>query len=75
MAEEEVNERWQAEMAPFFEGTGGHADEMRCSISTRRAKPNLEFTLSSLTGLVGVVDNLAGHVELDEFLSPHDEPA
>lgn len=28
MAEEEVNERWQAEMAPFFEGTGGHADEM-----------------------------------------------
>lgn len=28
MAEEEVNERWQAEMAPFFEGTGRHADEM-----------------------------------------------
>lgn len=28
MSEEEVNERWQAEMAPFFEGTGGHADEL-----------------------------------------------
>lgn len=28
MSTEEVNERWQAEMAPFFEGTGGHADEM-----------------------------------------------
>ena len=28
MSEEEVNDRWQAEMAPFFEGTGGHADEM-----------------------------------------------
>lgn len=28
MAQEEVNERWQAEMAPFFEGIGGHADEM-----------------------------------------------
>lgn len=28
MSKEEVNERWQAEMAPFFEGTGGHADEM-----------------------------------------------
>lgn len=28
MSEEEVNERWQAEMAPFFEGTGGRADEM-----------------------------------------------
>lgn len=28
MSEEEVNERWQAEMAPLFEGTGGHADEM-----------------------------------------------
>lgn len=28
MSDEEVNERWQAEMAPFFEGTGGLADEM-----------------------------------------------
>lgn len=28
MSEEEVNQRWQAEMAPFFEGTGGRADEM-----------------------------------------------
>lgn len=28
MSEEEVNERWQAEMAPFFEDTEGHADEM-----------------------------------------------
>jgi L-rhamnose mutarotase len=28
MSVEEVNERWQAEMAPFFEGTGGAADEM-----------------------------------------------
>lgn len=28
MSSEEVNERWQAEMAPFFEGTGGHADQM-----------------------------------------------
>lgn len=28
MSEEAVNARWQAEMAPFFEGTGGHADEM-----------------------------------------------
>jgi L-rhamnose mutarotase len=28
MSEEEVNQRWQAEMAPFFEGIGGHADEM-----------------------------------------------
>lgn len=28
MSDEEVNERWQAEMARFFEGTGGHADEM-----------------------------------------------
>lgn len=27
MSAEEVNERWQAEMAPFFEGTGDHADE------------------------------------------------
>lgn len=26
MSREEVNERWQAEMAPFFEGTGGPAD-------------------------------------------------
>lgn len=28
MSAEEVNERWQAEMAPLFEGTGGHADQM-----------------------------------------------
>jgi L-rhamnose mutarotase len=28
MTEEAVNARWQTEMAPFFEGTGGHADEM-----------------------------------------------
>lgn len=28
MSAEDVNERWQAEMAPFFEGIGGHADEM-----------------------------------------------
>jgi L-rhamnose mutarotase len=28
MAEEQVNERWQAEMAPFFEGTGLPADQM-----------------------------------------------
>ena len=28
MAATDVNERWQAEMAPFFEGTGGAADEM-----------------------------------------------
>lgn len=28
MSAEQVNERWQAEMARFFEGTGGHADEM-----------------------------------------------
>ena len=26
MSAEEVNERWQEEMAPFFEGTGGPAD-------------------------------------------------
>lgn len=26
MASEEVNERWQTEMARFFEGTGGPAD-------------------------------------------------
>lgn len=28
MSAEEVNGRWQAEMARFFEGTGGPADEM-----------------------------------------------
>jgi len=28
MTEEAANARWQTEMAPFFEGTGGHADEM-----------------------------------------------
>ena len=28
MSREGVNDRWQAEMAPFFEGTGGPADQM-----------------------------------------------
>ena len=29
MAQEEINERWQAFMAPYFEGTGGtHPDRM-----------------------------------------------
>lgn len=28
MDEEEINGRWQEEMAPFFEGTGLHADQM-----------------------------------------------
>lgn len=28
MSAQEVNTLWQAEMAQFFEGTGGHADEM-----------------------------------------------
>lgn len=28
MADEEINVRWQKEMAPFFEGTGLHADRM-----------------------------------------------
>jgi L-rhamnose mutarotase len=28
MSAEEVNGRWQREMASFFEGTGGHADTM-----------------------------------------------
>jgi L-rhamnose mutarotase len=28
MSDEEVNRGWQAEMAHFFEGTGGPADEM-----------------------------------------------
>jgi L-rhamnose mutarotase len=28
MSQLEVNARWQSEMAPFFEGTGGQADEM-----------------------------------------------
>jgi L-rhamnose mutarotase len=28
MSREEVNARWQAEMAPFFEGTGDAADTM-----------------------------------------------
>lgn len=27
MSEEDVNARWQTEMASFLEGTGGHADE------------------------------------------------
>lgn len=33
MSEEEVNTRWQTDMAPFFEGTGGPADEMMESLS------------------------------------------
>lgn len=28
MSEEEVNERWQEEMVPFFERAGVHADQM-----------------------------------------------
>jgi L-rhamnose mutarotase len=28
MAKEEINARWQDSMAPFFEGTGDHADKM-----------------------------------------------
>lgn len=28
MSREEVNQRWQTEMAPFFEGVSAHADEM-----------------------------------------------
>jgi L-rhamnose mutarotase len=28
MSKEEVNARWQKEMAPFFEGIGQHADQM-----------------------------------------------
>lgn len=28
MSREEVNARWQQEMAPFFEGTGQEADQM-----------------------------------------------
>lgn len=28
MNEEEVNTKWQDAMAPFFEGTGDHADKM-----------------------------------------------
>lgn len=28
MEGEEINERWQKDMAPFFEGTGLHADQM-----------------------------------------------
>jgi len=28
MAKEEINARWQESMAPFFEGTGDHADKM-----------------------------------------------
>lgn len=33
MAGEDVNARWQVEMAPFFEGTGGKADEMMESLT------------------------------------------
>jgi L-rhamnose mutarotase len=28
MAKEEINAKWQDTMAPFFEGTGDHADRM-----------------------------------------------
>ena len=28
MAQEEINAKWQDYMAPFFEGTGDHADRM-----------------------------------------------
>jgi L-rhamnose mutarotase len=28
MSKEPINDRWQVEMAPFFEGTGGHADQI-----------------------------------------------
>ena len=28
MSKEEINAKWQALMAPFFEGVGHHADEM-----------------------------------------------
>ena len=28
MEDEEINASWQEEMAPFFEGTGLHADRM-----------------------------------------------
>ncbi len=28
MSKEEINEKWQDFMEPYFEGTGGHADEM-----------------------------------------------
>jgi L-rhamnose mutarotase len=28
MADEEINAKWQNTMAPFFEGTGDHADKM-----------------------------------------------
>ena len=28
MDDEDVNQRWQEQMAPFFEGTGHHADQM-----------------------------------------------
>lgn len=28
MSSEDVNDRWQKEMAPFFEGVGLHADQM-----------------------------------------------
>lgn len=28
MASEDVNERWQELMSPYFEGIGGHADQM-----------------------------------------------
>jgi L-rhamnose mutarotase len=28
MSNEEVNALWQSEMSPYFEGTGGPADEM-----------------------------------------------
>ncbi len=33
MSSEEVNARWQIEMAPFFEGIGGPADEIMEELS------------------------------------------
>jgi L-rhamnose mutarotase len=33
MSSEPVNAKWQAMMAPFFEGSGGHADEMMGQIA------------------------------------------
>ncbi|MCH7230332.1 L-rhamnose mutarotase [Glycomyces sp. L485] len=34
MAERDVNARWQAEMAPFFEGTDGAADDESFNVLT-----------------------------------------
>ncbi|HEX2144273.1 MAG TPA: L-rhamnose mutarotase [Glycomyces sp.] len=46
MADTEVNARWQAEMAPFFEGTGGaHADD---SFNVLTEVFNLETQLAAV---------------------------